>query len=139
MRKLLAWSLRLLITLLVLFVAGYLSDYVSTSACEQQVARWVVQDVMRGQEFHVLPTAPRESLPILQKAGGRVRLLQLKEGQLVEFPWAEVGQAKIKYPYVVTVNWGFCHAPLSGQGGERRFLCLFSYVIRLGDRSRWVT
>jgi len=139
MRKLMAWSLRLLITLPLLVAAGYLSDYVSTNACEQEVARWIVQDVMRSQEFHVLPTAPRESFPILQKAGGRVRLLQPKEGPLVEFPWAEVGHAKIKYPYVVTVNWGYCHAPLSGQGGERRFLCLFSYVIRLGDRSRWVT
>jgi hypothetical protein len=133
------WAVRFFAVSLALVGVGYASDFLSTGACEQQVARWIAQDVMLGYEFYVLPARAGDSAAIFKKVGARVLTFQPTQGRLVEFPWAEVGRGNFRYPFVVVVDWGYCHGPTSGQGGHRRFFCFFGYVINLGDRGAWIT
>lgn len=139
MIKLKVWAVRFLAVSLALVGVGYASNLLSTDACEQQAARWLAQDVMQGHEFYVLPARSGDSVEIFKKVRARVLTLQLMGDRLVEFPWAEVGRGSFKYPFLVVVDWGYCLAPLSGQGGHRRFFCFFGYVINLGDKWAWVT
>jgi len=130
-----AW--RLAIGVLVIVAIGYLSNCVSTKACERQVARWIAKDIMNGRKFFVLPDRASRSLSVFKEVGARVEVYTSTAENFNGFPWGEVGSANFRWPFVVTVKWGYVQEPLGGHGGVRRFICFFGYPLELGNASSW--
>jgi hypothetical protein len=130
---------RLIAGLVVLAAVGYLSNVLSATSCEREVARWIMQDIMKGEGFFVVPGRAQRSLTAFNEVGARVEVYASKTGNFHGFPWGEVGEARFRWPFLVSVKWGYVQEPLSGEGGVRQFLCLFGYPIKLGDKPSWST
>jgi hypothetical protein len=113
--------------------AGYLSNALTYRECERQVARWLSQDVMRGHEFTVLGDDDTPYLrKLLDSVGARYRVDKAQ-------PWGEIRPASMAIPFLVTVEYGWVFEDGIGEGGSRRFLCLFGIAIELGESVHWVT
>ncbi len=147
-------KLRLILIVLLaeaLFViAGFLSNPYGMRECERRVARWLAEDVMRGQPFYILEDyATPELLEIFDSVGAQYVIYReddpeaLAQGNRYEgrpFPWADLGPARSTMPFVVSVEWGWVLEPLYGSGHTRRFVCVFGVVIELWDTaSGWET
>jgi hypothetical protein len=139
MSRYLEWLLRSLVVLVAAVLLGYISDAVSAPIAERQVARWIAFDVFAGYEFYVLEEKSKQSLPIFQKVGAKVRLYRRSSEVFEGFPWGEVQRATYRYPFVIAVRWGYVIAPTAGEGATRRFFCLFGYLIKTGDFGNWST
>lgn len=118
---------------------GYASNRASGPACERHAAAWLASTPMSGRAFNVLNYRgdDAESLAIF-RAAGVAGVRQTAPG-VNAWPWAEVRHARSVAPFVMEVDYGWCAEPLVGQGGRRRYLCLFGRVIEIGDRTRWVS
>jgi hypothetical protein len=126
--------------LLALVIAGYISNNFTMRTCEQQVARWLKDDVMRGGKFYVLShDATPEALAIFDEAGGGYTVYVDTSTTFDGFPWCYVRRAQNGLPFIVTVESGWQLAPLYGSGQARRFLCIFGISIPLGDDINWVS
>ena len=124
---------------LALVIAGYISNNITMRTCEQQVARWLKDDMMRGGKFYVLSRhATADTLAIFDEAGGGYTLADTSAA-FDDFPWCYVRRAQNSLPFIVTVESGWQLAPLFGSGQARRFLCIFGIAIPLGDDSKWVS
>jgi hypothetical protein len=146
--------LRLILIVLLaealLIIAGFLSNPYGMRECERLVARWLAEDIMRGQPFYILETdATPEILEAFDSVGAQYVVFHrdspepLPQGTRYEgypFPWAELKPARSTMPFVVSVEWGWVLKPLYGTGHTRRFVCVFGVVIELWDSgSGWAT
>jgi hypothetical protein len=122
--------------LLALVIAGFFSNKVTMRKCEHQVARWLKNDVMRGEKFYVLPhDATPATLMIFDDVGAVYKIYRDTGADFDGLPWSYVRPAQSVAPFIVTVEWGWQLGPLYGSGHTRRFLCIFGFAIPLGDSS----
>lgn len=135
-----------LLSFVVLIILGYFSDWVSARSCEKRVARWVASGIYQGRQFFILKPNPNdpsptsnESLQIFKSVGAKACEYIQTTQEFNGFPWGDIHRAQIRYPFVVSVRWGYVAAPLSGTGGTRLFFCLFGFVIPVVDLGGWVT
>jgi hypothetical protein len=124
-----------------IIILGYISDFISARVCERRVARWIANDILGGMDFFVIPPHAEESLGIFQSIGANVHKYIQRSDRFDGFPWGEVRRAKIRYPFVVSVEWGYVSAPLAGMGCTRKFYCFFGFIfLSVEDESGgWVT
>ncbi len=119
---------------MVAFVAaGYLSACMSRSAVEQQLAREIAFDVYSGQPFNV-KRGDADSERVFQAGGYQARRVPVG-GSF--FPWGEVKNSHVTYPFEVTADHGWVATPLRGGGARTNYFCLFGLVFRMGDESEW--
>ena len=141
-----ALAKKLLLLIVVLILLGYISDLISARICERRIARRIAFDIYKGQEFFILRPKPDdlirlsgESLKIFQSVGAHAHAYTQGTTTFDGFPWGDVHRATIRFPFIVSVHWGYVEAPLSGEGGSQMFLCLFGIAIPLFDSGGWVT
>jgi hypothetical protein len=120
---------------LVFFIAGgYASAWMSKGICERQVARHLAKHEMMGRPFRHLAD-DEESARVFRSIG-----IETLPGDDYHFyPWARVRDARIECPFVVSLQYAWVGAPLEGQGGHKRFVCIFGFVIEFKDEGEWVT
>ena len=128
-------ALAALVTVM-LAAAGYSSNEAAGRACEREVAGWLARDVMRGKPFSLSPTASPGSEAIFAAAGSTAASPASGDSP-APFPWCEISRARSSGPFVVEVDYGWCLEGEYGEGGTRRYLCLFGRRIKLADRLRW--
>jgi len=117
---------------------GYLSNISSFHACEARAATALVAAV---GERNVYQRTHRPSVrgSVLSAAGFVVRECPPSQVNGVCFPWIELAPAQSVLPFVSSVRWGAADGPLAGAGGTTRFLCVFGWVVDLGDHRVWVS
>jgi hypothetical protein len=131
------WARRSAVVGIGLVAAGYLSDYASRSACERRTARLIAAGPMAGRPFFVELQNGAEAARIFSDAG--VTILPGTPNAQANFPWGDVGKSHMTAPFLVDVDTGWAVAPLAGEGGTHRYLCLFGMTIDLGNRVTWVS
>jgi hypothetical protein len=125
---------------------GYISDFLSVRICERRIARWISFDIYQGNKFFVLPPSSSypmlfspESLRIFKSVGGNVHAYT-QTGQYFDgFPWGDVHPATFRYPFIVSVRWGYVDAPLAGEGGTRHFICVLGFIVWSHESGGWIT
>jgi hypothetical protein len=147
-------KLRLILIVLLaeaaFIVAGFTSNTCGMRECERRVARWLAEDVMRGEPFYILEEdAAPEMLEVFDSVGAQYVVYRkddpepLPQGNCYEggpFPWANLKPAHSTMPFVISVEWGWVYEPQYGTGHTRRFFCLFGLIIELWDTaSGWAT
>lgn len=135
-------AIRLASAVTLLLLLGYLSSAVTRGRCERDIVGRIALET--GKTVFLLPEANDNgqlhfpgSERILRSAGFRVR--HCASSQRDCFPWAGVRTGDIRWPYIVTVEWGFVAGPLAGAGNGTRFLCIFGLAIRISEWQRWAT
>jgi hypothetical protein len=134
--------IKVLLLLIALVVLGYVSNFLTMSACEQKIARWICFDILENQDVYTLPDQYPSSFVILTRVGAKVRRYRPKPNDYYEFdgfPWVAVDNATSKIPFLAKVEWAYNSGDLSGEGGETIFLCLFGIPVRLINRGHWVS
>ena len=131
------WAIRLVCTICVLAITGFVSNHLSKTTCEQRTAHWLANVSLGGGPFCALPDNAAESLSILQAAG--IQPAQVSATSHPVFPWVDIHHAHSVAPFIVEVDYGWCYEPQMGEGGSYRFLCLFGHVIEIGNRIRWIS
>lgn len=135
------WLRRVGIVLAAVVVAGYVSNALTLRQCERDVAEWLSQKVMKGHEFviHAKDETPhlRE---LLDSVGAKYRIATSTLSDSMDWgPRGAVGPSSMPIPYIVSVEWEWEYEGEFGNGGVRRFLCLFGFSFSLGDRVFWST
>jgi hypothetical protein len=136
--------LLLLLGLLLVVPAGYLSNVVTRSRCELKAASELMTDLRNAApdrpppEAFVLPDSPPESAKALSAAGFRVRPCTDKTTAQC-LPWVTVSRARTVGPYTMSVTREWLAGLTAGQGRELRYFCFFGIVIRISERRLWVS
>jgi hypothetical protein len=119
----------------LLLASGYASAWVSREACEQKLARKVAVEIYSGKAFKLRPNAAEDAERIF-RTGGYPILPADRENR---YPWGDVGDTRIEFPFVVSVEYGWVAAPTYGGGMRVRYICLFGLVIEYGTYEKWMT
>ncbi len=124
-------------------VTGYISNLMTRNKCEVLIANKMLREFGSGQisldEINLIPPFPSTAADVLKAAGLKAKKCdsaRLKSQGC--FPWMEM-ESRIRIPFVITIYWGGCDAPLSGIGYQSTFVCLFGKIIRLSEESVWVS
>ncbi len=134
-----AWIVRrVLLALLLMGVAGYLSVLISGPAAENRVAKGIA-DAMRKEgkaAVYVWPSVAPDSVSILERNGAVTRLCT-DTGSASCYPQAYMYRSVAKSPFVVSVRWQYSRDH-HGVGGTRRFLGLFGLVHELSPERTFI-
>ena len=128
------WLVRAACIALFLVIAGYFSDLICRGICERRTARWIFVTPLGGTSPHV---QQEDSQRIFQQAG--VAILPAHRKGSNDFPVAHVGRAHFAIPFLVEVEYGYAQGPLAGEGGRVRYICLFGFVVRIGETVEWIS
>jgi hypothetical protein len=130
---------RLIIALLVVVAAGYLSAVVSGRVAEDRVAGSIAANLRRqGVEpmVYVWPQAAPDTASILERNGVGTRLCTDTEGTSC-YPAAYLYRSVPTGPFVAHVRWQYSRDQ-HGVGGTRRFFGLFGFVRELKPERSYI-
>jgi hypothetical protein len=133
---------RAVVTVAGLLVLGYVSSFLSLGRRESLTAERVARE-LGTRDLFVLANDGSSSVDypgsaaILRKSGFNVRSCEGAETRLDCFPWAGVARAKMVYPFVVDVRWGYVAGPTIGAGTRTRYLTFFGAALSLMDTGDW--
>jgi len=136
----------LLVSLVLLLVAGQLSNMVSTASCEREVLRWFARSLPADKAL-VFPEPAvvgwEGELPNLldvrlQQAGVKYRVLPLETFKQDPFPTCRLGPAIPVSPFIMTVDFAEATAILAGSGGRVYVLSFFGLSAVIWYSHEWV-
>ena len=115
---------------------GYLSSWISTTACEKKTARIVVRALGPGKKFFIRPEQTDEKRQTMWDSVGAVTAFYdaSKDGPF-HIPRGDLGGAVPMLPFFTSVDYFWIRAPEVGSGGTLWYFCLFGLVIELGHSS----
>jgi hypothetical protein len=123
---------RVILLLLAVVAAGYLSVLVSGRTAEDRVAQSISADLRTpGGEptYYVWPSAAPDTASILQRNGLPTR--ECTDGAAGDcYPAVYLHRSVPTWPFVAHVRWQYSRDQ-HGVGGTRRFFCFFGFVREL--------
>lgn len=130
---------RVLLAVLFVGMAGYLSVIVSGRVIEDRVAGSVAAGLRKqGAEMavYVWPSATPDAASILERNGVTTRLCSDTEGAKC-YPAAYLYRSTAIGPFVASVRWQYSRDH-HGVGGTRRFFCFFGMVRELSQERTFI-
>lgn len=123
-------------TILLFFVLGLASNYVSHVNAERLVARWLDHDLLKSSTLHIGHYDWGESAERFNSIGATVIKENYKESKETR-PWAEVGPSTFTGPFLIEVFYRGEAAGGSLYGGDYcLILNFFGYTKILDENSR---
>ena len=124
---------RFILTVLLLIILGYLSNYMTVNKCENEVGKAIKENLEINDIKVPYYVFNKESQKIFDRLNVKYTVQQ--NGSII--PWMEVF-SRNRYPFFIEIYYGIMHAPLAGSGGYIRYFCFFGLSFQIGGRS-WVS
>lgn len=125
--------LRVLAVVVVIIALGYLSAWCSAGDCERKQMEHLTRFPPRDRQY-VIPEsrAARQAWASWKAVGSTIAVYDPQRDGPHLIPWCSVEEALIWLPFLASVDYYWCKAPLVGSGGNLWYFCLFGLTFELG-------
>jgi hypothetical protein len=122
--------------LFILVGIGYLSNGISRTSCEGKALQIVSKDVGSRRVFILSNNWHPRLTKILSRFDFDYKRCP-SGGDC--FPNVAIDSPNIwRSPFVLSVRWGYATDPEGGMGKTTHFLCLFGFVVPIGEDLDWI-